>query len=476
MSMPPPRPQKSYSEFIQSKVGLDGQFGFKPLFMPGFLFDFQKSLVEWAVRKGRCAIFADCGLGKSPMELVVAQNVVEKTNKPFLILTPLAVARQEQREGNKFEIDCEVSRDGKFSKKIVITNYERLHYFNPNDFIGCAADESSILKNFDGKTKEAVTEFMRKLPYRFLWTATAAPNDYIELGTSSECLGELGYMDMIGMFFKTVDGSGAAHGGADLRAVHPGKRNNPLGGKFRFRGHAEESFWRWVCSWARACRKPSDIGFRDKDFILPKLTTAEFMVKARAKSSEYLFDMPAVSLREQRDERRRTLQERCEMAAELVTKHKGSSVSWCALNAEGDLLEKLIPDCVQVAGNDSDESKEESFEAFQKGQIKNMVTKADIAGFGLNWQHCNHQTYFPSHSFEQWYQCIRRSWRFGQKKPVHVDIITSEGEARVMANLQRKARAAEEMFDNLIQLMNKEIKIEQKNKFQQKLKQPLWLS
>jgi hypothetical protein len=476
MKLPPPKKQQTYKEFLQSKVGLDGQFGFKPLFMPDFLFDFQKSLVEWAVRKGRGAIFADCGLGKSPMELVVAQNVVEKTNKPFLILTPLAVARQEQREGNKFQIDCEVSRDGKFTKKIVITNYERLHYFNPDDFIGCAADESSILKNFDGKTKEQVTEFMRKLPYRFLWTATAAPNDYIELGTSSECLGNLGYMDMIGMFFKTVDGSGAAHGGADLRAVHPSKRNNPLGGKFRFRGHAEQSFWQWVCSWARACRKPSDLGFDDNAFVLPKLTTAEFMVKARLKSTEYLFDMPAISLSEQRDERRRTLKERCEKAAELVTKHKGSSVSWCALNTEGDLLENLIPNCVQVSGSNSDEEKEEAFEAFQKGEIKNMVTKADIAGFGLNWQHCNHQTYFPSHSFEQWYQCVRRSWRFGQKKPVHVDIITSEGEARVMANLQRKAKAAEEMFDNLIRLMNNEIKIEQKNKFTKKLNKPLWLS
>jgi hypothetical protein len=476
MSLPPPRPiQKTYKEFLQSKVGLDGQFGFEPLFMPDFLFDFQKSLVEWAVRKGRGAIFADCGLGKSPMELVVAQNVVEKTNKPFLILTPLAVARQEQREGNKFQIDCEVSRDGKFTKKIVITNYERLHHFNPDDFIGCAADESSILKNFDGKTKEQVTEFMRKLPYRFLWTATAAPNDYIELGTSSECLGNLGHMDMIGVFFKTVDGSGAAHGGADLRQVHPGKRNNPLGGKFRFRGHAEQSFWQWICSWARACRKPSDLGFDDNAFVLPKLTTAEFMVKARLKSTEYLFDMPAISLSEQRDERRRTLKERCEKAAELVTKHKGSSVSWCALNIEGDLLEKLIPNCVQVSGSNSDEEKEEAFEAFQKGEIKNMVTKADIAGFGLNWQHCNHQTYFPSHSFEQWYQCIRRSWRFGQKKPVHVDIITSEGEARVRASLQRKAKAAGEMFDNLIRLMNNEIKIEQK-KFTKKLNKPLWLS
>jgi hypothetical protein len=475
MSMPPPRPRKSYSEFIQGKVGLDGQFGFKPTFMPDFLFDFQKSLVEWVVRKGRGAIFADCGLGKSPMELVCAENVVRKTNKPFLILTPLAVSRQEQREGNKFGIDCEVSRDGKFSKKIVITNYERLHYFNPNNFSGCACDESSILKNFDGKTKEQVTEFMRKLPYRFLWTATAAPNDYIELGTSSECLGELGYMDMIGMFFKTCDGSGAAHGGADLRLVHPGKKHNPLGGKFRFRGHAEESFWRWVCSWARACRKPSDLGFENNGFVLPKLTTSEFMVKARVKSKEFLFDMPAVSLNEQRDERRRTLNERCEMASELVSKHKGQSVSWCALNTEGDLLEKLIPDCVQVAGNNSDEEKEESFDAFQKGEIKNMVTKADIAGFGLNWQHCNHQTYFPSHSFEQWYQCIRRSWRFGQKKPVHIDIITSEGESRVMANLQRKAKAAEEMFDQLIQMMNREIKIEQKNKFTQKLTKPIWL-
>jgi hypothetical protein len=476
MKMPPPKKPKNYREFLHDKEQSISMSGFKPVFMPDFLFDFQKHLVDWAIRKGRAAIFADCGLGKSAMELVCAQNIVEKTNKPFLIITPLAVSRQEEREGNKFGIDCEVSRDGRFTKKIVITNYERLHYFNSNDFCGAACDESSILKNFDGKTKEMVTEFMRKLQYRLLWTATAAPNDYIELGTSSEALGELGYMDMIGRFFKTADGSGAAHGG-----VSPGqlfghnKKINQLGGKFRFRGHAELDFWRWVCSWARACRKPSDIGFDDGKFILPKLTTKEYSVKARIKSVEFLFDMPAVSLAEQRDERRRTLTERCEMAAELITNHKGSSIAWCALNTEGDLLEKLIPDCVQVSGSNSEDEKEEAFDNFQRGKIKNIITKPDIAGFGLNWQHCNHQTYFPSHSFEQWYQCIRRSWRFGQKKPVHIDIITSEGEARVMANLNRKAAAADEMFTQLIRLMNQDLKIKQTNPFTNKLIKPSWL-
>ena len=473
----PKRKPPTYELFLKSKSDYGCDSGFEPVFLPDFLFDFQKHLIEWSVRKGRAAVFADCGLGKTPMQLVWSQNVVEKTNKPVLILTPLAVSYQTAREAEKFGIEAEVSRDGKFSDgaRVVITNYEKLHLFSAQDFAGCACDESSILKNFDGKTKEAITEFMRTLLYRSLWTATAAPNDYIELGTSSECIGEMGYMDMIGRFFKTNDNSGAAHGG--VGGVYCGKRNAAFAfGKFRFRGHAEHDFWRWVCSWARAVRKPSDLGFDDGKFKLPKLRTELHVVKADKKKDDFLFDMPAITLDEQRDERRRTINQRCEMAAGLVSKTKSPFICWCSLNDEGDLLEKLLSkNAVQVSGDDSDDDKEEKFKAFAGGEVRGMITKPIVAGFGLNWQHCAHQVMFPSHSFEQYYQSVRRSWRFGQKKEVLVDVVTSECESRVLDNLQRKAIAAEEMFARLVLVMNDALVIKTENQHNQKEEKPSWL-
>lgn len=467
----------TYKTFLESKSQLGGETGFKPHSIPDFLFDFQKALVEWAIEKGRCAIFADCGLGKTPMQLVFADNVVRETNKPFLILCPLAVAGQTVREAEKFGIEAFHSKDGQFNgSKIVVANYERLHKFNWQDFTGALGDESSILKNYDGVTKQAVTDFMHKLRYRALFTATAAPNDYIELGTSSEALGELGYIDMLKMFFKSESGTFAQGGSGGIGGRRHAGRDKLFGGKFRFRGHAEHNFWRWVCSWSRALRKPSDMGFSDERFKLPPLVIEEHVVKSKTVNPDFLFDMPAITLAEQRSERRRTLEERCEVAAQLANQHKGATVSWCSLNDEGDMLEKLIKNCVQVSGNDSIEQKEEAMEAFQTGKIKKMVTKGEIAGFGVNWQHCDHQTYFPSHSFEQYYQQVRRSWRFGQKKKVTIDIVTSEGEQRVISNLHRKATAAEKMFDNLVRLMNDELKIKTIDGFTQKQKSPLWLS
>jgi len=436
----------NYSEFLDRKRQLGGDHGFDPEWIPSFLYDFQEALVTWAVRKGKAAIFADCGMGKTPMQLVWAENVKRKTGGRVLIITPLAVSGQTAREAKKFGIEAEVSKDGKGTCPITITNYERLHYFKAKDFSGAICDESSILKNYDGATKARITEFMRMLPYRLLCTATAAPNDYIELGTSSEALGEMGFADVISRFFKKVEKTYT-------------RRDEHRGGVYRLRGHAVRDFWRWVCSWAKAIRKPSDMGFDDGAFILPALTTRDHVVEARTRREGWLFDMPAIGLQEQRQERRRTLDERCEMAASLVATTGESAVCWCHLNDEGDLLEKLIPDSVQVAGKDSDEKKEEAFDAFQCGDIRVLVTKPTIAGFGLNWQHCSHQTFFPSHSFEQWYQGIRRSWRFGQKKPVVIDIITSEGERDVLANLNRKQEAADIMFANLVNMMHDELKI-----------------
>jgi hypothetical protein len=451
-----------YQVFLNRKIHSENQSGFAPLFMPDFLFPFQKALATWAIEKGRCAIFADCGLGKTPMQLVWAQNVVEKTGKPVLILTPLSVGAQTIREAEKFGIEAKQSRDGSIPAKITVTNYQQLHKYDWQKFGGVVCDESSILKSVDGSIKSQVTEFMRKLPYRLLCTATAAPNDYIELGTSSEALGDLGFMDMLNRFFKKSEQTMS-------------RREEFRSGLYRFRGHSEKDFWRWICSWARAVRKPSDIGFADDAYRLPDLKCVEHIIHARTANPDFLFDMPAVGLAEQRNERRRTINERCEMAASLIVNTGKPAVAWCHLNEEGHMLEKMIPGAVEVEGSDSDEFKEETFDAFAAGQIRVIVSKPVIAGFGLNWQHCAHQTFFPSHSFEQWYQAIRRCWRFGQKYPVHVDVISSEGEAGVLANLNRKAHQAEQMFAKLVELINNELRIEKTNKHINKQELPSWL-
>lgn len=446
-----------YEAFIERKSQLGGLFGFKPVWKPEFLFDFQRVLTGWAIRKGRAAIFADCGLGKTPMQLVWADNVVRKTNRPVLVLTPLSVAQQTIEEAEKFSIDAEQSRNGKYGKRIVVTNYERLHYFDSNDFAGVVCDESSIIKNFAGVRKAEITQFMRKVEYRLLCSATAAPNDYIEFGTSSEALGELGYMDMLAMFFKNEEDS-----------LHPAF----VGSQWRFKRHAEKSFWRWVASWARACRKPSDLGFSDDRFELPDLVVEEHKVPSPVVTG--FFAMPAKTLAEQREERKRTIKPRCEVAAECLMSNE-SGVAWCHLNAEGDLLTRLIQGAEQVSGSDKDEKKEELFKAFRSGQVRVLVTKPRIAGFGLNWQHCNKMTYFPSHSFEQYYQAMRRLWRFGQEKPVKVDVVTSEAERGVLENLSRKAEACSKMFDVLVAEMNNALSVDRSQVFERQEETPKWL-
>jgi hypothetical protein len=433
---------EDYREFLQSKTQEGAQHGFDPVFMPDMAFDFQQSLIEWSVRKGRGAIFADCGLGKTLMELSWAENVRRKTGGNVLILTCLAVAGQMVQEAEKFGILASRSSDGTPAKGITITNYERLHLFNPQDFAGVACDESSILKNFQGSRKTEITSFLRKRPYRLLATATAAPNDFIELGTSSEALGYLGYMDMLNKFFKN-----------DLNNSASGRMRGEVI-KWRLKGHAELPFWRWVCSWARACRKPSDLGFDDRQFELPPLIERQHVVQARTNPDGMLFALPAQGLQEQRDERRRTVQERCEMAAQIANSTTEPVIVWCHLNDEGDLLQKLIPDAVQVSGSNSDEIKEDRLLGFANGKYRVLITKPKIGAWGLNYQHCNRVVYFPSHSFEQYYQSLRRCWRFGQKRQVEVDVVSSEGEADILKNLQRKAGQAEEMFGNLIAEMN----------------------
>lgn len=461
-----------YSDFLARRTHSTGT-GFDPIYMPDFLFDFQKSLCEWAIRRGRAALFVDCGGGKTPMQLVWAENIVRHTNKSVLIVTPLAVSYQTLKEAEQFGIPASRSQDGAIPSAagILITNYERLHHFNSDDFAGMVCDESSCLKNHDSVRRGEITEFMRKMPYRLLATATASPNDHSELGTSSEALGELGNMDMLNRYFKndnnTSDTKGRWRGfSAPHERVGPG---------WRFKHHAETPFWKWVASWARAMRRPSDLGFEDGNFILPPLEEREHVVKARTLPDGFLFDLPASNMREEREERRRTITERCERVAELVN-HDRPALVWCHLNPEGDLLAKLIPDAIQVSGRDSDDEKEEKLLSFARGESRVMVTKPKIGAWGLNLQHCSHITFFPSHSYEQYYQGVRRCWRFGQKSPVIVDIVTTEGELRAKENLQRKAKQADRMFSALVEHMNEAMQQRPIDLYKNPVEVPAWLS
>jgi len=428
----------NYNEFLENKKHSLSDSGFDAKYFPDIAFDFQKYIIEKAIKKGRIAIFADTGLGKTLIQLSIAKNVIQHTNKKVLILTPLAVAFQFILEAQKLGIDdIEYSKDGKHTKKIVICNYERLHYFNENDFVGIILDESSILKNFDGKTKWAVTSFMKKIPYRFLSTATPAPNDYVEFGTSSEALGYFPYMDMLTKFFANNENN-----------VRP----QDIGTKWYLKPHAKNEFFSWLNQWSISVKKPSDLGFSDEKYFLPELIENKVYVKNEnnwiINNQIMLFNGIAKTMSEVREEQKSTFNQRCEKAVEL-TKDK-TSVYWCNFNDEGDLLNELDKDAVQLKGGMTIEKKEDILLNFANGNIKRIITKPKITSFGLNWQHCNHTVYFPTWSYEQYYQSIRRFWRFGQTKKVTVDLVLSDGQKRVIDTLLYKTNKAIE-FNNLIQ-------------------------
>ncbi len=427
-----------YLDFIESKKHTIGNFGFEPNYLPDIGFDFQKFIIEKAVRKGRIAIFADTGLGKTLIQLSIAKNIIQHTNKKVLILTPLAVAFQFILEAEKLGIDdIEYSKDGKHTKKIVLCNYERLHYFNSEDFIGVILDESSILKNFDGATKWAVTKFMKKIPYRFLSTATPAPNDYIEFGTSSEALGYFPYMDMLTKFFANNENN-----------VRP----QDIGTKWYLKPHAKNQFFSWLNQWSILIKKPSDIGFSDERYVLPNLIENKVFVRNKKNwvinGQIMMFNGIAKTMTEVKEEQRGTIEERCEKASELA--QGKTSVYWCNFNDEGDLLDQLDKDAVQLKGGMTIEKKEDILLNFANGNIQRIITKPKITSFGLNWQHCNHTVYFPTWSYEQYYQSIRRFWRFGQQNDVTVDLVLSDGQKRVIDTLLYKTNKAIE-FNKLIQ-------------------------
>lgn len=441
----------NYSEFLKQKQHSVNNYGIKPSFIPGQMFDYQKYVSEYAIKKGRCAVFLDTGLGKTLIELTIAKNYIHQTNKPVLIITPLAVAFQFITEAEKFLIDdIEYSKNGKYKSKIVVCNYERLDHFNPSDFKCVILDESSILKNFDGAFRQKITGFLRKIKYRFLFTATPSPNDFIELGTSSEALGYLGHTDMLTKFFKNNEDT-----------VSPMN----IGTKWILKGHAREAFFKWVSGWSISMRKPSDLGFDDSLHVLPELLVNYYPVKNKknliVNGQIQMFNMIAHRLTEVRQEQKDTIDDRCIKAYEL-SKDYDCSVYWTNFNDEADLIQQLDGNAYQIKGSMDIDKKEDILLNFFSGNIKKLITKPKITAFGLNWQHCNHTVFFPTFSYEQYYQAIRRFWRFGQKKDVIVDLVYSDGQQRVLDSLIAKTDKANELFSKLNSNLHKSFEIANK--------------
>jgi hypothetical protein len=453
-----------YETFLRNKTHSTGNYGFEAVWMPDCAFDFQQHIIAKAVRKGRIGMFADTGLGKTLMQVAIAENIIRYTNKRVLILTPLAVAFQFIDEATRIGVDdIAHSKDGTLTKKITVCNYERLHLLNPDDFVCVMLDESSILKNFAGKTRDAIVAFIKRVPYRFLSTATPSPNDFIELGNSSEALGYMGYMDMLGRFFKSTQNDQDSN-------------NRNIGNKFRLLAHAEKDFFAWVNQWSVMVKKPSDLGFSDAGYGLPELHTRKHIAHNERQwcidGQTSLFVMPARTMTEVKEEQKSTVKERCEKAVQLA--EGKTSVYWCNLNEESSLLNTLDPDAVEIIGGMSIEKKEEILVSFARGEIKRLITKAKMTSMGLNWQHCNHTVFFPTWSYEQYYQAIRRFWRFGQKSEVVCDMVISEGQERVLEALEQKTQKAIELYGNLVAAANRDFSFSTKQ-FTQTIKLPEFL-
>ncbi len=421
-----------YEHFVRRKLSSVMQTGIASGFsVPPTLFPHQSALTAWALRRGRAAIFADTGLGKSRMQLAWADAVRRHTKRPVLILAPLAVAAQTEQEGRAIGIEATHCRGGAEVPGcgIVITNYDRLHRFDPEAFGAVVLDESSCIKHHDAKTLQTLLDAFKDTPFKLCTTATPAPNDWTELGTHAQFLGICTRQEMLAEFFT--------HDGGDTSV-------------WRLKGHARQLFWRWVCQWGALVRRPSDLGFDDSAYALPPLHLHEHTVKTQMPSNGMLFAMEAQTLSERREARRLSIDDRVAECAAIVNADKQPWVVWCDLNAEGDALAKAIDGAVQIAGADSVEVKEQRLQDFADGKFRVLVTKASICGFGLNWQHAARMAFVGvTDSFESYYQAVRRCWRFGQKRDVHVHVFASSAEGAVVANLKRKERDAKEMAESL---------------------------
>jgi DNA modification methylase len=418
-----------YDSFIKSKWVTHEESGFKIESdkISSILFDFQRDIVIWALKKGKACIFAGTGTGKTLMQLEWAKQVHAHTKGDILILAPLAVTYQTREEGLKLDMDVHVCRSQADVKPgINITNYDMLDHFDASKFIGIVLDESSILKSFTGQMRTAIIELFDNTSYKLACTATPAPNDYMELGNHAEFVGVMRRVEMLSMFF-----------------VHDGGDTN----KWRIKGHCTEIFWKWVASWAVMMSSPADLGYDGSKFILPDLKIHEIIVK----NSEH-FDMTKnKTLTERRDARRDSLENRVKACVDIVNSLNEPVLIWCDLNIESELLARSILNSHEITGSDSREFKESTMEGFSDGKVQKLVSKPSICGFGMNWQHCSKMLFVGlSDSFEAYYQAVRRCWRFGQKKPVDVWVITSEAEGEVVSNIKRKEHDFEEMLKGMI--------------------------
>lgn len=416
-----------YRDFLQNKKFVLESSGFEILKeeLNPKLFEYEKDIVRWALAKGRAAIFADCGLGKTAMQLEWAHQVSKYTGGKVLILAPLAVAPQTKNEGEFFGINAYVCENQEETQSISITNYEKLDRFVANEFTGIVLDESSILKSFTGSTRNAIINHFANVPFKLACTATPAPNDHMELGNHAEFLGVMTRPEMLSMFF-----------------VHDGGETS----KWRLKGHAENIFWQWVASWAVMIGNPTDLGYKMDGFNLPELKINEIIIDGDTP------EQTTLTLSERRQARKDSISERCKAAAELVNNSDEDWLVWCDMNDESKLLTELINSAVEVKGPDKPEHKTKSMMGFAKGEIKCLVTKPKIAGFGMNWQNCHNMIFVGlSDSYEAYYQAVRRCWRFGQKEVVNVYIIISAKEGCVKENVERKQVDAEKMKKQMIE-------------------------
>lgn len=441
---------EDYVSFLQSKQLYNKNDGFEVSEndLNPMLFDFQKAIVRWALRKGRAAIFADCGLGKTPMQLEWASVVQKETGLNCLILAPLAVSHQTQREGEKFGVPVNVCRSAvDVIHGINITNYERLDKYDVSEFGIIVLDESSILKAYTGKRKQQIITAFHETPYKLACTATPAPNDYMELGNHSEFLNVLTRQEMLTAFF-----------------INDTSRTQ----QWRLKGHATKPFWQWMCSWSIMIKEPTDIGFNNDGFVLPELKIVSHVVEHGQPLPGRLFKEDARTLDERRLARKTSIKSRTMVAADLINQngHKPWLV-WCNLNDESKIATNLINHAVEITGSHELEYKEEKMMAFSSGNIPVLVTKPKIAGFGMNWQHCSDVVFLGlSDSYESFYQAIRRCWRFGQTMPVTAHIITADIEGAVVENIRRKEVDAEkmhrEMVDNMADITKTELGTQKK--------------
>ena len=419
--------EKSYEEFLEGKRVTFEPQGFEPGELNPMLFPFQKDILRWALRKGKACVFADCGLGKGPIALEWSRQVHMHTNGPVLIVAPLAVSNQFVREGRKFGISVNKCKDSSdVVDGINVTNYERLEKFEGVTFSGVALDESSILKNYSGKTRTQILDMFKDVPYKLACTATPSPNDVMELANHSEFVSALTRSEMLATYF-----------------VHDGGNTS----KWRLKGHAVGAFWDFVSTWAVTVTKPSDLGYSDDGYVLPEMTVDKVVIESDTGfDDERLFPVEAVTLTDQRTARRNTMELKADYIAQMVNSDDAQWIVWCYLNAESAYLTDAIPDAVEVKGSDSDEHKEDALTRFAEGDIRVLVTKPSIAGFGLNLQQCSNEVFCGlSHSWEEYYQAIHRVYRYGQTRPVKIQIVVSDQETAIVNNVLSKQKGNETM-------------------------------